>query len=133
MTENEYRVREINIQYMLGFNKTFNKFGVNAFMGGNNMRRQNERFLQMEQVSIRHSLLPSTMPSNETLVMVIGKSGINSLFGSVELSYNNYLFLTGTARKDWFSVLNPEDNSIVYPSVGASFVFTDAFKVSRLG
>ena len=52
--------------------------------------------------------------------------GINSIFGSAEFSYNNYLFVTGTARKDWFSILNPEDNSIVYPSVGASFVFSDA-------
>jgi outer membrane receptor protein involved in Fe transport len=57
-----------------------------------------------------------------------GKEGINSLFGSAEISYNNYLFLTGTARKDWFSVLNPKDNSILYPSVGASFVFSDAFQ-----
>ena len=37
------------------------------------------------------------------------------------------LFLTATARSDWFSVLNPEYNNITYPSVGASFVFTDAF------
>src|SRR5205823_6366419 len=43
-------------------------------------------------------------------------------------SYNNYLFVTGTARKDWFSVLNPNANSIVYPSLGGSFVFSDAFK-----
>ena len=52
--------------------------------------------------------------------------GINSIFGSLEVSYNNYLFLTGTARKDWFSTLNPKKNSIVYPSVGASFVLSDA-------
>ena len=57
-----------------------------------------------------------------------GKSGINSLFGSAEVSYNNYLFVTATARQDWFSVLNPEDNSILYPSVGASFVFSDAIQ-----
>ncbi len=56
------------------------------------------------------------------------KSGINSLFGSAEVSYDNYLFITATARNDWFSVLNPANNSKLYPSLGASFVFTDAFK-----
>jgi outer membrane receptor protein involved in Fe transport len=56
------------------------------------------------------------------------KSGINSLYGSAELSYGNYLFITATARNDWFSVLNPQNNSKLYPSVGASFVFTDAFR-----
>ena len=55
-------------------------------------------------------------------------SGINSLFGSAEVSYGGYLYLTATARNDWFSVLNPENNSKLYPSVGASFVFSDAFK-----
>ncbi|MGI8638116.1 MAG: SusC/RagA family TonB-linked outer membrane protein [Segetibacter sp.] len=42
ITEREYRTREINLQYMAGFNKTFNNFGVNAFFGGNSMRRTNE-------------------------------------------------------------------------------------------
>ncbi len=44
MTEYEYRTREINLQYMLGFDKTFfDRFGVNAFIGGNWMRRTSER------------------------------------------------------------------------------------------
>ena len=55
------------------------------------------------------------------------ESGINSLFASAEVSYNGYLFLTATARNDWFSVLHPDRNSILYPSIGTSFVFTDAF------
>jgi hypothetical protein len=55
------------------------------------------------------------------------ESAINSLFASAEVGFNNFLFLTATARQDWFSVLNPENNSILYPSVGASFVFSDAF------
>jgi TonB dependent receptor len=49
------------------------------------------------------------------------------LFASAEVSYNNYLYLTATWRRDWFSVLNPDRNSIDYPSIGGSFVFTDAF------
>ena len=57
-------------------------------------------------------------------------SGINSLFGSAEVSYGGYLYLTATARNDWFSVLNPENNSKLYPSVGASFVFSDAIQKS---
>jgi len=54
--------------------------------------------------------------------------GINSIFGSAEISYGRYLYLTGTARNDWFSVLKQANNSVLYPSVGLSFVFTDAFK-----
>jgi len=128
MSENENRIREYNFQYRVGFNKTFNQFGVNAFVGGNLMRRITE-YMSLNGTGFNTPFLAAI--SNSTLhdySYGYGKRGINSLFGSVELSYNNYLFITGTARKDWFSVLNPNDNSIVYPSIGGSFVFTDAFK-----
>ena len=44
MQELENRTREVNLQYMLGFDKTFNKIGVNALVGGNRMRRQGENY-----------------------------------------------------------------------------------------
>jgi hypothetical protein len=53
------------------------------------------------------------------------ESGINSLFGQAEIGYKGFLYLTATLRNDWFSVLNPEYNSILYPSAGLSFVFSD--------
>jgi TonB-linked SusC/RagA family outer membrane protein len=128
MSENENRVREVNLQYMVGFNKTFNRLSVNAFFGGNRMRRVTE---SMNLNGTGFSLPFLAAASNARLRDYgygYGKRGINSLFGSLELSYNNYLFITGTARRDWFSTLNPEKNGITYPSIGGSFVFTDAFK-----
>jgi len=53
---------------------------------------------------------------------------INSLYGTLNLSFKDYLYLNGTARNDWFSTLNPKSNSYLYPSVGLSFLFTQAFK-----
>jgi TonB-linked SusC/RagA family outer membrane protein len=126
MTEYENRAREINLQYMLGFDKTFGKIGVNAFFGGNTMRRSNE-YLGLNGSGFNTPQFPAITNSNgKNFSYDYSKSGINSIFGSVEVSYNNYLFVTATARKDWFSVLNPNANSISYPSLGASFVFSDA-------
>ena len=53
---------------------------------------------------------------------------VNSLYGTSSLSYHDYLFLNATARNDWFSTLNPKSNSYLYPSVGASFLFSEALK-----
>lgn len=128
MTEYEYRTREVNLQYLLGFNKDFNKFGVNAFFGGNRMRRENE-YVAALGTGFNTPLFAAISNANQrNFDFRYGKSGINSLFGSVELSYNDYLFVTGTARQDWFSVLDPKDNGILYPSIGMSFVFTDAIQ-----
>jgi TonB-linked SusC/RagA family outer membrane protein len=131
MSEGETRVREINYEWTAGFNKTFldNKVGVNAFVGGNRMRRTFES-VSANGTGFNTPFFAAINNANQrNFGFGYSKSGINSLFGSVELSYNNYLFVTGTARKDWFSVLNPDDNGILYPSVGASFVFSDAFKM----
>ena len=128
MSETERRAREINMLSMVGFNKTFSKFGVHAFVGGQSMRRESESISANGTGFNTPFLAAINNAKQRNFGYGYGKSGINSVFGSLELSYNDYLFVTGTARKDWFSVLNPDANSIVYPSVGASFVFTDAFE-----
>ncbi|MEP7107023.1 MAG: SusC/RagA family TonB-linked outer membrane protein [Ferruginibacter sp.] len=129
MSEREDRVREINYEWTLGFNKKFNKIGVNAFVGGNRMRRTSEN-ISANGTGFNTPLFPAINNANQrNFGYGYGGSGINSLFGSAEVSYNNYLYITATARKDWFSVLNPAANSIIYPSVGGSFVFSDAFKM----
>lgn len=53
---------------------------------------------------------------------------INSLFGIMDLSYNNYLFLQLTGRNDWSSTLPVATSSYFFPSASLSFVFTEAFK-----
>jgi len=121
-------VREINEEWMVGGNKEFGNFGVNAFVGGNKMIRDSEA-VNANGTSFN---VPFFTSVNNAVTRNFGysynKSGINSLFGSAEFSYNDYLFITATARNDWFSVLNPENNSKLYPSLGGSFIFTDAFQ-----
>lgn len=128
LTEATVGVREINMESLLGFNQQFGGIGVNAFIGANRMRRSFERIAANGQgfnVPFFHAI-----NNTETRNFGYGfnASGINSVFASAEVSYNNFLFLTGTTRTDWFSVLNPELNDITYPSVGTSFVFSDAFE-----
>lgn len=127
ISEGEDRVREVNTQFILGATKTFSQFSLNAFVGGNRMRRSSER-IAANGNGFNVEFFPAiNNAQTRNYGYGFSESGINSLFGSAEIGYNGYLFLTATARNDWFSVLNPEYNSILYPSVGASFVFTDAF------
>ncbi len=50
-------------------------------------------------------------------------------YGQLSLAYNNYLFLEGTARVDQSSTLPRDNNTYLYPSISAGFVFTDAFNI----
>jgi len=55
------------------------------------------------------------------------------VYGDFTLGYNNYIFLSFSGRNDWTSTLSEENRSYFYPSVGLSFVATDAFEVLKTG
>jgi iron complex outermembrane receptor protein len=58
-----------------------------------------------------------------------GEERTDGVFGNATLSYRDYLYLTASGRNDWSSTLPPQSNSYFYPSLGASFVFSDAFRL----
>ncbi len=51
----------------------------------------------------------------------------NSLFGMLQFSWKNALFLDLTGRNDWSSTLPAENRSYFYPSVSASAVVNELF------
>jgi TonB-dependent SusC/RagA subfamily outer membrane receptor len=102
-------------------------FSMRATFGGN--RRDSERV--QEYAWVRQLVTPgvfTTANSAETpqLHAETARKRVNSLLGQVDLGYNDYLFLTLTGRNDWSSTLPEQNRSYFYPSVSASFVFTDA-------
>ncbi|WP_138992041.1 SusC/RagA family TonB-linked outer membrane protein [Larkinella sp. C7] len=125
MNRRQVQIQETNAEVLLGFNKEFGAFSVNALAGGNRMRRSTE------EMSYNGSQF--NVPFNYFLDNTINKSsgygysgfGINSLFASADVGYQNVLFLTLTGRQDWFSTLAKANNSLFYPSAGLSFVFSD--------
>ena len=130
ISEEERRVRETNVDWMLGYDDQFGTIGIHAFVGGNAMLRSSET---LNLSSSGGFSVPFFEAINNSFAKNFGygfsESGINSLYGSVEVNYNQIIFLTGTVRNDWFSVLNPEVNSILYPSVGLSWVFSDTWEI----
>ncbi|MGA0559015.1 SusC/RagA family TonB-linked outer membrane protein [Larkinella sp. VNQ87] len=125
MNRRQVQIQETNAEVLVGFNKEYGAFSVNALAGGNRMRRSTE------EMSFNGSQF--NVPFNYFLDNTINKTpgygysgfGINSLFASADLGYQNVLFLTLTGRQDWFSTLAKENNSLFYPSAGLSFVFSD--------
>ncbi|HEX5551618.1 MAG TPA: SusC/RagA family TonB-linked outer membrane protein [Chitinophagaceae bacterium] len=55
---------------------------------------------------------------------------LNSLYGLLNLSYKEFLYLDITGRNDWSSTLPPSEWSYFFPSASASFVFSDALHIN---
>jgi hypothetical protein len=120
---------DLNADFLVGGNKEFGKFSVDASFGGNTLR---SHFLSMNQNSSNFTVANLYSINNGTIKNQgnpgFSRSRINSLYGLAEFGYNKLLYLNFTGRNDWFSVLNPQFNSKFYPSVSGSFIFSELLK-----
>jgi TonB-linked SusC/RagA family outer membrane protein len=53
------------------------------------------------------------------------------VYGDLRIGYKGYLYLHGTARQDWVSILDPKNRAFFYPSVDVSFVASEAIGVIK--
>jgi len=56
---------------------------------------------------------------------------VYSVYGLGSMSYKNWLFLDFTLRNDWSSTLPVDNNSYFYHSENLSFLFSEAFNMSK--
>jgi TonB-linked SusC/RagA family outer membrane protein len=73
---------------------------------------------------------------NKSVGHVVSESETQSVYGTLEFSYKDIFYLTGSGRTDWFSTLATpgKDNklSVFYPSISGSLVFSELWKPSIL-
>jgi TonB-linked SusC/RagA family outer membrane protein len=130
---NELKVdaSETNGLLTLNYNGKIKDFGISAFIGGNQQRSVYNQSNIIGSNYIIPYFYSSTNLSTISTTPTNNKTAINSLMGSADISYKNFAYLTVTGRQDWFSTLSPQNNTIFYPSVGGSFVFSEAFKLPQ--
>ena len=133
---------ERNSDFLFTANKELNQdWTIGGTLGGNQLRQKSD-FLETNagQLNIPgiYNLTNSRIPL-QTAQSLVTKS-VNSLYGSAQIAFRNYLFLELTARNDWSSALTlPEyaraigtqDNSYFYPSAALSAVLSDMFVLPR--
>lgn len=56
---------------------------------------------------------------------------IVGVYYDIKLSYKGFLYLNTTGRNDWSSTLAKGNNSFFYPSVNASFIFTELLNLTN--
>ncbi|MEP7229690.1 MAG: SusC/RagA family TonB-linked outer membrane protein [Ginsengibacter sp.] len=120
-----------NARATINYNAKFLKdFSISAFAGVNRERHN----ALLSSITGRDFIIPNFISyTNLNTLDVANRSeshfGTNSLFGSVDLDFKRIFYLSFTGRKDWFSTLNVGNNAIFYPSIGGSFILSDALKL----
>lgn len=118
------QINETNADFLLMANRSLSdKLNLNVTFGGNHSYRvsgsqglRGSRFrvpFGPPQI-ISEELIGSYTPSREKKV--------NSLYGTVNLEYDNWAYLEGSFRNDWSSALPESNRSYFYPSISLSLL-----------
>ncbi|NII26263.1 SusC/RagA family TonB-linked outer membrane protein [Pseudoflavitalea sp. X16] len=120
-------VSETNSMITGTYKTTFkNQIGLTVLAGANTRRYKTDEFNFFGQGFTTPYFYSFSNLSTSSATPVANNIKTNSVFGSIDLDYKGLLFLTATGRQDWFSTLSPANNKVFYPSVGTSFILSDA-------
>ncbi|MFN8356134.1 MAG: SusC/RagA family TonB-linked outer membrane protein [Spirosomataceae bacterium] len=120
--------RQMNMDFLLGAQKEFKDFSADLSLGGNIFTINSNTFNQSVTDFTVKDLYSIENGITKSQSYGINKEQVNSLYGFAEFGYKDMVFLNLTGRNDWFSVLNPAQNSSFYPSVSGSFIFSEVLK-----
>ena len=123
---------ENNYKGMFTYKDNFGDFDVDAFIGGEIRTNTYNRTSTRMNIGGKTGglILPDVYQfSNASIVPPTStyrsEKQVNSLYGKVSFGWKRMVYLDATYRNDWSSALPENNNSYGYPSVGASFIFTE--------
>jgi TonB-linked SusC/RagA family outer membrane protein len=127
-SQTEARGTNINGDFLVGASKRLNKFTVDASVGGNTARSVYRYYDETVTNFVVRDFFSISNGTLKTPTSNYNKTRVNSLYGIAEFGYNSMFYLNFTGRNDWFSVLNPDNNSKFYSSVSGSFIFSELLR-----
>lgn len=131
--ERNRQFNETNIDALLGINRELaSKLNLNFTAGANLLKKKDKvNDVTASNFSFPFVYNPTTAATKDSKITEYNKE-VQSVYGSLELSWNSTLYLTVTDRNDWSSTLPKQNNSYNYPSVSGSYVFSETFKSNWL-
>jgi TonB-linked SusC/RagA family outer membrane protein len=123
---------ELNNEFLLSYNKSFDNFSFSANFGGN-LRNERYEYVYGETsgglaIPLFYNLKNSISPSQA--YNLLREKAVNSLLGNVSLGWKSTYYIEASVRNDWSSTLPKGSNSYAYPAVTGSFIFSELLKDS---
>lgn len=118
----------VNTDFLLTYKKKLRKIGIDATVGANNRYDR----ISESGVNANGLNLPNIFSFGNAGAVIasndFSRKKVNSVYGLLQTSFDEWLFADVTIRNDWYSSLKMGNNSLLYPSVNLSAVISDLWK-----
>ena len=127
---------EQNIDFLTTYTKKLDAFQVTGSLGGN-LRYNRGKSVQNTSKNGAGLITPglytlaNISPLNLDFYSTISERAINSVYGLVNLSYRDMVYLDVTGRNDWSSTLPVNNRSYFYPSASLSVLANQVFSLPK--
>ncbi|HDZ42169.1 MAG TPA: SusC/RagA family TonB-linked outer membrane protein, partial [Bacteroidetes bacterium] len=122
--------KEENLDLLLNYDKQFGDIRINGVFGANYRDNlYNSMYMRANDLTVPNLFTISNVKGTPSVSMYDSEKRTNSVFGSANASYKDFLFLGVTGRNDWSSTLPENNRSYFYPSVSLGFDITQAFQI----
>lgn len=133
MTQETIKATELNMDAIVGKSfKVVKDFNLAVLVGANSRKAVTDQldatgntFQTPYLYTVGNLASPTEYQSKPVVVN-------KSIYGTLDFSYKNYLYLTVTGRNDWYSTLAPGKTNYFYPSLSGSFVFSELIHLDWL-
>ena len=131
---------DLNGDLFATLTKEAGDFKFTLLVGGNYRERKSYANWYSNQVNegniVGQNIIPSlytkvTNPDGSANATFGFKRYDQSAYGDLVIGYDSWLFLHGSFRNDWTSILAPGSRSFSYPSVDASAVLSDKLPIIK--
>ncbi|MCU4174257.1 SusC/RagA family TonB-linked outer membrane protein [Carboxylicivirga sp. N1Y90] len=104
----------------------FGRFGGSVSIGGNLMSQESSGISSSAgELEVPNLFSLNNGKSNPTVGQTFHERKMNSLYGTMQINYDAFVFVDVTGRNDWSSTLSKDNRSFFYPSVSTSLVFSE--------
>ena len=133
-----YKEKQLYGDLMANFDHSRDKFTFNGIIGASiSDNRTNSLRLDSKTASLYYANVFTVSNINTSTSAyfeerIDARRQLQSIFSTVQIGYENSLFLTATARNDWSSTLaytRSENRGFFYPSLGISWIIDEMIKI----
>jgi len=119
--------QRITSDFLASIHKTINDFDI-RFIGGTSLIDNRIRLFSGSASTL---VIPdfyniSNRLGQPNVSEYLEETRVVGVYGDLTIGYNSFLFLHGSLRNDWNSLLSAANRSYLYPAVDLAFIFTDA-------